>query len=226
MTKVNYNRSEWIHDLFPDGDAPRTMSEDYWNNLKERHKEMMKERELEEQRINELKQKEYEKAQQHKNTIQYSDKLAQEICERVSAGELLLNICDDYHMPTLKRCNMWLKTNPDFATLFNQAIQDRLSIFEEEVIRIADDITNDFKEITIKNVKKRVIDPEVIARAKLRIDVRFRHLKAGRPSKWGDTSTLITKNDDVDDPTNFTNEELERRIADIENKDRIIKSAK
>jgi hypothetical protein len=43
-------------------------------------------------------------------------------------------------------------------------------------------------------------------------------LKAGRPAKWGDASTLITKSAD-DDFSNLSAEELERRIADIERKE-------
>lgn len=226
MTSVNYNRAEWLQDLFPDGDAPRTMSTVQYEELKLKHQQLMHERELEKQRIDELKRKEYETALLHKETIAYSDKLANEICERVSGGELLISICNDYHMPTLKKCTQWLKQNNDFQTLFQQAIQDRLNIFEEQIISIADDTSQDYKEVTIKRVKKRVVDPETIARAKLRIEVRFRHLKAGRPSKWGDTSTLITKNDDIDDPAMLSDDEIDRRIADIETKERIIKTSK
>ena len=40
--------------------------------------------------------------------------------------------------------------------------------------------------------------------AKLRIEVRFRHLKALRPQRWGDSTTLITKSDDQFDPANLT----------------------
>lgn len=223
---VNYNRADWLQDLFPDGDAPRQMSTEQYNDLKAKHQKMMADRELEKARIDELKRKEYEAQLAHKETIQYSEALAQEICERVSGGELLIAICDSHHMPTLKRCSQWLKQNADFMSLFQQAIQDRLNIFEEEIISIADDTTNDYKEVTIKRTKKRVIDPETIARAKLRIEVRFRHLKAGRPNKWGDTSTLITKNDDIDDPATLSNEEIERRIADIENKEKILRAPK
>jgi hypothetical protein len=222
---VNYNRNEWLSDLFPDGNAPRTMSTVQYEELKQRHQEMMRQRDLEKQRIDELKRKEWEKILEQKDQITYSDQLAQEICERVSAGELLINICLDHHMPTMKRCNVWLKSNQDFAQLFSQAIQDRLSIFEEEIIKIADDATQDFKEVTIKKMSKRVLDPEVISRAKLRIDVRFRHLRAGRPNKWGEQSTLITKNNE-DDPAELTNEELERRINEIEAKDRTIHRVK
>jgi hypothetical protein len=72
--------------------------------------------------------------------------------------------------------------------------------------------------------EKRVPDPDMVARAKLRIDVRFRHLKAGRPNKWGDSTTLITKSAD-DDTSNMSPEQLEAEIAAIERKGRITRVA-
>jgi hypothetical protein len=162
-----------------------------------------------------------------KNNLNYDDKVANEICERISAGELLINICNDPHTPTVRRVNYWLRQNSEFQELFNQAIADRLNIFEEEVVQIADDTARDYKDVIMRNGSTRKqVDPEVIARAKLRVDVRFRHLKAGKPTKWGETSTLITKNDDDSDPANYTPEELERQIADIEKKSKVVKPVK
>jgi hypothetical protein len=37
-----------------------------------------------------------------KGTLPYSDLIAQEICERISCGELLINICLDEHLPTMR----------------------------------------------------------------------------------------------------------------------------
>jgi len=226
MTKTNNN---WILDpeLWPNGEVPDEIClyPDQVDEMKQRYKVLTARRLHEKELADKLRQQEYEEGQRQKAKVQYSEALVNEICERISAGELLIDICDDYHMPTVKTAYKWLKANSDFNALFNQAIQDRLMIFEEQVISIADDITRDFKEITIKNVKKRVVDPEVIARAKLRIEVRFRHLEAGK-AKWNKTSTLITKAEDADDPASMSNEELERRIADIERKERILRNVK
>jgi hypothetical protein len=80
--------------------------------------------------------------------------LAQEICERISAGELLTVICREDDMPTMRRCNQWLKEVSEFQTLMDMSKSDRLTIFEEEVIEIADDMKNDFKTV-IKNGKEK-----------------------------------------------------------------------
>jgi hypothetical protein len=160
-----------------------------------------------------------------KENLTYSDKLAQTICERISAGELLTVLCREDDMPTMRRCNQWLKEYGEFQALMDMSKNDRLNIFEEEVIEIADDMKNDFKTVIKNGKEKRVADPDMVARAKLRIEVRFKHLKSGRPQRWGDVSTLITKSDDPNDAANLSAEELEKRIADLDTKGRIFRAA-
>jgi hypothetical protein len=60
----------------------------------------------------------------------------------------------------------------------------------------------------------------MVARARLRIEVRFKHLKAGKPQKWGDVSTLNVKSQEEFDTSNLSADELEKQIADIERKSR------
>lgn len=158
---------------------------------------------------------------EEKEGLPYSDRLAQEICERIAVGELLINICaDSEHLPTMRRCNQWLRENLEFNQLYQSAISDRLGVFEEEVIKIADDMRRDFKTVIKNGQEKHVPDPEMVARARLRIEVRFKHLKALRPQRWGETSTLITKSGDGFDASNLSADELEAQIADIERKSR------
>jgi hypothetical protein len=70
---------------------------------------------------------------------------------------------------------------------------------------------------------QRVPDGEVIARAKLRVEMRLKHLKAYRPERWAEQSTLITKSADGFDPTSMTAEELEKTISDIERKSGVVR---
>jgi hypothetical protein len=174
-------------------------------------------------RINERER--LQKVAQWKEALPYSDQLAQEICERVAIGELLINICLNEHLPTMRRCNQWLREYPEFSALYQSAVNDRLSVFEEEVIQIADDMRHDFKTVIRNGHEKRVADPDMVARARLRIEVRFKHLKALRPQRWGEVSTLITKGADDFDTSSMSADELERQIADIERKSRISKAA-
>jgi hypothetical protein len=160
-----------------------------------------------------------------RNELPYSESLAQETCECLSCGELLIVICNDEHLPTTCRFTQCLREHDNLNQLYKDSLNDRLNIFEEQVIQIADDAAHDFKEVVRNGRTVKVLDGEAIARAKLRIEVRFRHLKAGRPNKWSDSTTLITKSEDSLGASNISDEELEKRLADMEVKDRIMRAA-
>jgi hypothetical protein len=160
-----------------------------------------------------------------KGALVYSEEIASEICQRISCGELLIDICDEENMPTMRRCNQWLKSNPDFSALYKSSLNDRLDVFAEEILRIADGIKNDFKTIVKNGKEKRVVDPDVIMRSKIRIDTRLKHLRAFRPSVWAEQSVLNVKQDDDFDPANMTQQELEQTIATFETKARVVKAA-
>ena len=181
-----------------------------WNKEKKRRAKV---REQERQRREAL---EYERNRKRKDALAFSDGLAQEICGRLGSGELLTVICLDDHMPTTRRCTQWLKQYAEFKALFDQSLNDRLTICEEELVEIADRSAKDIEIVETKSVTRRVLDPAKVTAAKLRIEVRRLHLKAGRPQKWGETSTLITKSEDGLDPANMSAEELEKCIADLE----------
>jgi hypothetical protein len=68
----------------------------------------------------------------------------------------------------------------------------------------------------------RVLDGDAIARAKLRVEVRLKHLKAYKPSIWGEQSTLNVKQSDPLDLDQMTAEELAAKIAELEHKDRVV----
>jgi hypothetical protein len=157
-----------------------------------------------------------------KGTLPFSEPLAIEICERISSGELLINICVDEHMPTVRRVTQWLRESPEFAALYKDSISDRLTIFEEEVIKIADDASRDFRDVVRNGRTVRVLDGEAIARAKLRVEIRLKHLRAFKPSIWGEQSTLNVKSGDTTDIDNMTSEELSAKIRELEIKDRVV----
>jgi hypothetical protein len=155
--------------------------------------------------------------------LPFSEPLAIEICERVSSGELLINICLDEHLPTVRRVTQWLRENQEFTALYRDSISDRLGIFEEQVIQIADDASRDFRDVVRNGRTVRVLDGDAIARAKLRVEVRLKHLKAYKPSIWGETSTLNVKSSDPNDIDNMTTEEMDKKIEELELKDAVVR---
>jgi hypothetical protein len=159
----------------------------------------------------------FKREQARKDAIPYSEALATEICGRISAGEFLILICKEPDMPTVRSVTQWLKQHADFKALHDEAVSDRLNIFEDELVTIADDGLNDIKTITKGNKVTKVLDGEVISRAKLRVDVRKAHLKAYRPERWGEQSTLnVNNNDGIGD---MSVDELEKKLAELDDKE-------
>jgi hypothetical protein len=74
------------------------------------------------------------------------------------------------------------------------------------------------KIVTKGNKTTKVFDAEVVSRAKLRIDSRKAYLKAYRPERWGDQSTLTVNNNDGIDIANMSQEELKNKLAEFDTK--------
>ena len=138
--------------------------EDHDAYKKERAKRLEQKR-MEQERT---EQERTERLDAIKEAVRYSDAIAQEICERISACGLLTIICRENDMPTMRRCQQWLKEHADFQALFNMSIQDSLFVFEEQVVEIADDIKNDFRTVIKNGKEKRVAAPDMVARSKIK----------------------------------------------------------
>jgi hypothetical protein len=184
-----------LEDFERNDNGPEEKQRVFWSRDEQNawNKERAKKQEAKRLELERIEQERLARRNAIKTAIPYSEAIAHEICERVSVGELLIDICEDEHTPTMRRCNQWMKENIEFAALFRGSINDRLNVFEEEVLKIADDMKHDFKTVTKNGRERRVVDPDVIARAKLRIDVRFRHLKALRPQKWAKCPPLPSR---------------------------------
>jgi hypothetical protein len=158
-----------------------------------------------------------------KNTMPFNEAVITEVLERVSCGQLVIDICDEPAMPTVRRWNQWLRANPDLAGLYKESVADRLDIFSEEIIRIADDASRDFKDVMRGGRAVRVADGEVIARSKLKVEMRLRHLKVFRPALWGESSTVNVRAQEDVDLDGKTMAELEALISEFQRKDGIIR---
>jgi hypothetical protein len=175
----------------------------------------------------EAKAKAHFKAEQaRKEQIQFSESLAMELCHRVAGGEFLTIICKEPEMPTTRMVIQWKKEYKEFALLYDEAIRDRLEIFEDQLVTIADSSENDFKLVKKGGKQVKVLDAEVISRAKLMIDVRKAHLRAYRPERWSEQSTLNVNNYDAMDIDNMTQEEMDKKIAELESKEAVVKEPK
>src|SRR3954469_442594 len=76
-----------------------------------------------------------------RNPVRYSPELADEIVERISAGEALQEICRSPHMPDEKAVRKWVKNDAHgFGPRYAQAREDQAEHWAGEIITIADGV--------------------------------------------------------------------------------------
>lgn len=125
-----------------------------------------------------------------KDRIRLTPELSEYICRRVASGEMLKAICAERSMPTFELVNEWFDDPSKnwFHKAYMRATTLRDRAFEDDIVMIADDSSNDYieKQNTKSGETFRVIDPEALTRSKMRIDARLRIMKANNPGRWGD----------------------------------------
>lgn len=111
----------------------------------------------------------------------YSDELAAEICDRIINGESLRSICNDgtaQRMPHANTVFKWLsQSNTDkkaapFKDLYDRATKERTEAFAEDVLDIVDHCPE---------------SKEGVLKARLRAEVRMKHMAMRQPRKYGNT---------------------------------------
>lgn len=154
--------------------------------------------------------------------IEYTEDLADEICERIADGESLRTICRDEHMPVKTSVFRWLAANEDFAKRYARAREEQADTIFDECLDIVDDSANDWIERRNKSGDVvQVLNEEAIARSRLRLDARKWMAGKLRPKKYGDKVALTGGSAD-DDPIRLqssanldalTREQLEQLLS-------------
>lgn len=125
-----------------------------------------------------------------KEKIKLTQELGTYICRRIASGEMLKAICAEHTMPSFELMQDWFEM-PEydwFHKAYMRATVRRDKAFEDEIVMISDDSSNDYIEkVNTKTGETfRQIDPEALTRSKMRIDTRLRIMKANNPARWGD----------------------------------------
>ena len=99
----------------------------------------------------------------------YTEALAQEICERIAAGDSLRMICQGPETPHMRTVWRWLDDRPEFASRYARARELQGDWMDEKILTVADACT-----------------PETAAADRVKIDAyKWRAAKLA-PKKYGD----------------------------------------
>ncbi len=113
----------------------------------------------------------------------YSQELADLICEALAEGHSLRSICQADNMPNKGTVFRWLATNQAFQDQYARSREAQADCLFDDILAIADDGRNDTYTDDDGNTRT---DFDVIARSKLRVDARKWMAGKLRPKVYGD----------------------------------------
>lgn len=119
--------------------------------------------------------------------VEFSQKLFDDICERIAEGESLRKICSDDGMPTKNTFRLWKKGSPELQAQYAHAKQLCADHYAEQIIEISDDCTSD---ISTDHEGKPYIDGFAVQRARLMVDSRKWYASKLNPKVYGERTTV------------------------------------
>lgn len=118
---------------------------------------------------------------------EFSQGVADVICERLAEGESLRSICRDEEMPALSSVFKWLNEQVKFSEQYARAREEQAEALAAEIVAIADET-----EVTTKMDGEDVrltLDATAVARNRLRVDARKWVAAKLKPKVYGDKVT-------------------------------------
>ena len=139
---------------------------------------------------------------------EFTDAIADLICERIADGESLRSVCSGEDMPNKATVFRWLGSNKVFCDQYTRAREAQADSFVDDILDIADDGRNDWMEKRVGEDTRWVENGEAIRRSQVRIETRKWVAARMRPKKYGDKIELSG------DPENPVVHEIVNRIVD------------
>jgi hypothetical protein len=112
------------------------------------------------------------------------------ICDRISNGESLRQICDDEGMPAASTVFLWLQDDTTFSEQYARAREAQADAIFDEILLIADDGRNDWMTRKFGDEERWVENGEAMRRSQLRIEARKWMAGKLQPKKYGDKLAL------------------------------------
>lgn len=123
------------------------------------------------------------------------EKLIPLILDRIANGEALANICKEKDMPPPSVVLKWTEKEASFSDLYRRARETMADVLFDQCLAIADDSAGDV--LTNTQTGEITVNHANIARAKLRIETRFRIAGKISPKyadKGGDGTPVTVNN--------------------------------
>ena len=145
-----------------------------------------------------------------KNSTKFTQKIFDEICLRIAEGESLRKICKDEKMPNITTVWHWLNNNEALDKQYARAREEQAETLVDEIIDISDEKKDD---TYLDEDGREIINQEVIARSRLRVDARKWVASKLKPKKFGDYTKVQAEIKD----TSATSSWLGEVLSEIDN---------
>lgn len=127
-----------------------------------------------------------------KPNVKYSEEIGDRICELIASWPRSVEeLCKNYpDLPHRAAIFQWIVKYPEFAEKYARAKRFQIESYIDETIAIADDDSCDMYLDPETNEYK--VNNAIVARAKIRIDIRKWQAAKLMPHIWGDRQTIDT----------------------------------
>jgi hypothetical protein len=125
----------------------------------------------------------------------YTPELVAEICQRISTGEPLRQICRDEHMPHWTQVYEWLSRDDSLSLRVARAREAGYDAMAEEALEIADTPRLGAKKVFSSGAEDgedsmTVTEEDMLGHRKLQIETRLKLLACWNPAKYGNKVAL------------------------------------
>jgi hypothetical protein len=121
----------------------------------------------------------------------YNQALADTICEAISEGRSLREICREEDMPSKASIFRWLGLHKEFSDQYARAREEQAESLADEIVHLADTASNPVMVDGIPLLDSEgnpvlLADTASIAHARLRVDARKWVASKLKPKRYGD----------------------------------------
>ncbi|WP_315928880.1 terminase small subunit protein [Mesorhizobium sp. SP-1A] len=120
----------------------------------------------------------------------FTEEIADTICERLAEGESLRSICRDEGMPSTSSVCRWLAAREGFREQYARARELQADALFDEAQDIANTLVEGVKTKVTSDGKTEVTRGDMIEHRRLQVDVRKWMVGKLAPKKYGDKLAL------------------------------------
>lgn len=119
----------------------------------------------------------------------FTQEIADIICERLANGESLRRVCRDDDMPNASTVHLWVIKNEAFSKQYARAREVQADKLFEEVLEIADTPAQGERRKLLPNGSEEITTGDMIEHRRLQVDARKWMAGKLAPKKYGDKVT-------------------------------------